>query len=263
MHSRIPSLDFARLEEDGFLVLPGLVRPEELAAFERDITLAGERLAAARKVVRRSSEAIADVLKESGKHRSMLFDHVKRLLVLERLSAEIGGALEETGLFAHAGLEVPVVWPTLRADLPDESKYFLHLHQDFMTTRSQLAWRLWVPLRDTNSFYGTMDVVPGSHRAGPYTYVSDELNAPSIPRSQLDRLGLETSTLEIQAGTGVLFDPRLVHGSVANRSSRTKWVLLIHVQDLARFVDPQDEADPLIPFLKLSEWFVSPGPQSK
>ena len=117
---RISSLDFTRLERDGFLVLNGLVRPEELARFERDIAVVGERLAAQRGVERRSGEPIADVLRAAGGHRSMLFDHIKRLFILERLSVEIGAALEHAGLFAHSGVEVPIVWPTLRADLPDE-----------------------------------------------------------------------------------------------------------------------------------------------
>jgi hypothetical protein len=254
MHPRIAPLDFDRLERDGFLSLPALVRPEELAAFERAIALAGTRLAAARNIAQRSDDAIADVLRAAGKHRTMLFDYVKRLLVLERLSAEIGSALEEAGLFAHSGIEVPVVWPTLRADLPDEPTYLLQLHQDYKTTRSRSAWRLWVPLRDANSLRGTMEIAPGSHLGGPYRYVSDALNPPSIPRSELEHRGFDTVTVELQAGSAILFDPRLVHGSIPNRSTRTKWVLLIHVQDLTQFVNPEDPADPVIPFLRLSEW---------
>lgn len=250
---RIASLDFERLERDGFLILPALVRREELESFEGAVALAGTRLAAARNVAQQSGEAMADVLRAAGRHRSMLFDHVKRLLVLERLSADIGGALEDAGLFAHSGLEVPAVWPTLRADLPNESTYLLQLHQDFRTTRSRVAWRLWVPLRDANAFHGTMEIAPGSHRAGPYEYVTDGPNGPAIPRSELERRGLGTITLELEAGSGILFDPRLVHGSIPNRSDRTKWVLLIHAQDLAQFVDPDDATDPLAPFLELSE----------
>jgi hypothetical protein len=112
MTARIASLDLAALERDGFSVLSGLVRPQELAGFERDIELAGETLARQRRIERRSGEAIADVLKAAGRHRAILFDHIKRLFIVERLSAEIGTALEQAGLFRHAGIAVPIVWPT-------------------------------------------------------------------------------------------------------------------------------------------------------
>ena len=249
---RISSLDFTRLERDGFLVLNGLVRPEELARFERDIAVVGERLAAQRGVERRSGEPIADVLRAAGGHRSMLFDHIKRLFILERLSVEIGAALEHAGLFAHSGVEVPIVWPTLRADLPDESTYLLPLHQDYATTRCRTAWRLWIPLRGVDDQHGTMEVAPGSHRAGSFPYVTEKSSDWGIERAELERRRLGTSRFELPAGDGVIFNPWLVHGSVPNRSQRTKWVLLLHVQDLAAFVNPDDASDPLCQFLELS-----------
>jgi ectoine hydroxylase-related dioxygenase (phytanoyl-CoA dioxygenase family) len=69
----------------------------------------------------------------------------------------------------------------------------------------------------------------------------------------LTRRGLKTETLELPAGDGVLFNPWLVHGSVPNRSQRTKWVLLLHVQDLATFVNPDEPRDPVYAFLGLTE----------
>ena len=60
-------------------------------------------------------------------------------------------------------------------------------------------------------------------------------------------------TLELPAGDGVIFNPWLVHGSVANQSQRTKWVLLLQVQDLAAFVNPDEPTDPVYPFIELTE----------
>lgn len=259
MPPRVASLDLEQLARDGFVVLPALVRPDELARFEHDIALVGERLAAGRGVARVTDEAIADVLRAAGRHRALLFDHIKRLLILERLSVEIGLALEEAGLFRHAGLEVPAVWPTLRADLPGEATYVFPLHQDYATTRCRTAWRLWIPLRAVDRHYGTMEVAPGSHRAGPFPYVRAGTSYPSVARAELERRGFALQGLELPAGAGVLFDPRLVHGSVPNRSRRTKWVLLGHIQDLATFVDPDDARDPLRQFLELTEASRAPA----
>jgi ectoine hydroxylase-related dioxygenase (phytanoyl-CoA dioxygenase family) len=244
------NLDLDQLDRDGFVVLPDVVRPQELAHFERDIAVVGERLAAQRGVERRSDEPIADVLQAAGRRRSMLFDHIKRLFVLERVAVEIGIALEETGLFRR--MEAPIVWPTLRADLPGELTYMFPLHQDFATTRCRTAWRLWIPLRAVDRHHGTMEVAPGSHRMGRFPYVAHE-TIPAIERCEIERRGLNTQILELPAGSAVIFNPWIVHGSMPNRSQRTKWVLLLQVQDLATFVNPDDPNDPLCQFLELTE----------
>ena len=249
MSARIIQLDFDSLERDGFAVLTGLVNAQELANFEHEIALVGERLATQRRIERHSDEAIADVLREAGRHRAMLFDHVKRLFSVARLSVAIGTALEQAGLFRRASISVPIVWPTLRADLPGEGTYELPLHQDYATTRCRTAWRMWIPLRDVDVRHGTMEIVPGSHKKGPYPYSA----SVAIERRELEQRGLVAQSLELRAGDGVLFSPWLVHGSVPNRSQRTKWVLLLHVQDLAAFVNPDEPGDPLRSFLELTE----------
>jgi hypothetical protein len=263
MTGRITGFDYQELERDGFAVLPNVVRQDELLNFERDIALVGERLAIQRGVERRSDEPIADVLKAAGPRRSMLFDHIKRLFVLERLSVEIGGALERAGLFRRTGIEAPMVWPTLRADLPGEFTYVLPLHQDYATTRCRTAWRLWIPLRAVDRHHGTMEVVPGSHRTGRFPYVTDGTTPPQIARGEIERRGLNTQILELPAGSAVIFSPWIVHGSLPNRSQRTKWVLLLHIQDLATFVNPDDPADPLFQFLELADGRKAPAPVAR
>ncbi len=247
------AIDFERLDRDGFVVLPGLVSAADLAEFERCIAAAGERLAAARGVTADGDELLSAVIKASGKHRAMLFDHVKRLWIVERLTGEIGSWLEAQGLFAHARIDVPVFWPTLKADLPGETEYSFPLHQDYATTRSQTAWRLWIPLRDANRERGTMRVAVGSHRKGPYNYVGLNTTYPHVAEEELVRYGFELIALDMTAGTGVLFDPRMIHGSVPNRSAVAKWVLLLHLQDLATFPDPSNPDDPMRQFLDLTE----------
>jgi ectoine hydroxylase-related dioxygenase (phytanoyl-CoA dioxygenase family) len=253
MAGRTARFDFEELEREGFAVIPDLVRHDELANFERDIALVGERLAVQRGVERRSDEAIADVLKAAGPRRSMLFDHIKRLFVLERLAVEIGVALDQAGLFRRAGMAAPIVWPTLRADLPGELTYVLPLHQDYATTRCRTAWRLWIPLRAVDAHHGTMEVVARSHHTGPFPYIAQNTGQPEIEPGEIERRGLNTQILELAAGSAVIFSPWLVHRSVPNGSRRAKWVLLLHVQDLATFINPDDPAEPLRQFLELTE----------
>ncbi len=251
--TRVISVDFDRLERDGFAVMRGVVLPDELARFEREIAIVGDRLATERGIKRFSDEAIAEVLVAAGPHRAMLFDHIKKLFSLARLSTELGTALEENGFFQRAGITVPIVWATLRGDLPGEGTYELPLHQDYATTRCRKAWRMWIPLRSVDRHHGTMEVIPGSHRGAPYPYVQGGRGSMSIEPHELTERGLSAQSLELPAGDGVIFNPWLVHGSVPNRSGRTKWVLLVHVQDLATFVNPDEPADPVYPFLELTE----------
>jgi hypothetical protein len=42
-------------------------------------------------------------------------------------------------------------------------------------------------------------------------------------------------------------------GSMPNRLNRIKWVLLLHIQDLAAFVNPANPAHPVVPFLELTK----------
>lgn len=247
------AIDFERLDRDGYVVLPGLVRADDLAEFERCIEVAGTRLAASRGVDVAGVEPLPAVIRAAGKHRPALFDQIKRLWIIERLAGEVGRWLETAGLFAHSRIEVPVLWPTLKADLPGESEYAFPLHQDYATTRSRTAWRLWIPLRDVNAERGTMRVAVGSHRHGPYRYVGMDTTYPHVAENELARHGFELVALDVAAGTGVLFDPRIIHGSVPNNSAVTKWVMLLHLQDLAGFPDPSNPDDSMRQFLDLTE----------
>jgi hypothetical protein len=246
-------LDFEQLERDGFAVLRALVTPEERANFEADIARVADALAAQWNVERRTDETIADVLTAAGPHRTMLFDHIKRLHSVSRLSVRIAETLENAGLFRRSDIKVPIVWPSLRADLPGETSYELPLHQDYATTRCRTAWRAWIPFRDVDHHHGSMEISPGSH-VRKFEYVVDQPGVlPFIHRRELKECGLTLRTLELSAGDGVLFNPWIVHGSIANRSNRVKWVLLLHIQDLAAFVNPSDPADPVFPFLELTK----------
>jgi hypothetical protein len=247
------ALDYEALDRDGFAILPGLVGPADLARFEHDIALLGARFAKRHGVDPHADEPLTAALRAAGRHRSMMFDHIKRLYVIERLAGEIGRQLEALGLFRHAAIEVPILWPTLRADLPGEDLYSFPPHQDYTTTRCRTAWRLWVPLRDVDKHFGTLQIAVGSHRDGPYRYVTENTDYPHIDDAELTRHGFELRSFALPAGDAVLFDPRLIHGSVTNRSARTKYVMLLHLQDMANFVDPGDPDDPLQPFLALSE----------
>jgi hypothetical protein len=64
-----------------------------------------------------------------------------------------------------------------------------------------------------------------------------------VPESAYDRT--RTRLLELDAGDGILFDPLLVHGSVAATNGRMKYNLLVNLWDLTTLADPDDPEDPV------------------
>lgn len=123
-----------------------------------------------------------------------------------------------------------LVGPLLEAVLEDRRPFLAALitkapgsgpvefHQDLTHTdervhRTVLAW---IPLVDTDERNGTMSVVPGSHRwttgIRPHT-----VELPTAKHQQ--RFAEHAVPLELHAGTALLYDAALVHGSAANTST--------------------------------------------
>ncbi len=74
---------------------------------------------------------------------------------------------------------------------------------------------IWIPLQDVSSENGTLSVIPGSHK-----WFSGVASA-SVPwafENRAKKLGQLAETLDLGAGQMVIFDNRLLHGSVANIS---------------------------------------------
>lgn len=235
-------IDYARLETDGYVHLSGLVPPDLLAEFETVVNRVGRTGLARKRRKPSSREPFADLLQTGGEYRVRLFANLKNLRVVQEMGMAVSERLRAEGFIDWAGLEAPLVYPTLRADPPGEAKYLLPFHQDY-ATQCRRAWRLWTPLRDASARTGTMKVVPGSHRLGFVAHDTADPARPVVPEAVL--AGRESVTVDIPGGDGILFNPLLVHASVPAEVARMKYVLLVQVQDLTTLADPEDPDDPL------------------
>ena len=233
-------MDFGALQKDGFIHLSVLIGSDLLDEFETTVAALGEACLEHKGMTKRSADALCDALKVGGDYRVRLFNNLKNLYVINRMCGRVALRLEEEGFFNWANLTAPLLYPSFRADLPGEDTYLLPMHQDH-ATQCRRAWRFWIPLRDANPDSGTMRIVPTSHRLGILKHDVSDPKLPYVPQSEYAEL--DTVTLEVPAGDGVLFDPLLVHGSVAAQAERIKYVLLIQVQDLATVADPDDPED--------------------
>ena len=235
-------IDYARLERDGFLHLPNLVSPALLAEFEAVVDIVGRTGLARKRRAPSSREPFADLLQTGGDYRVRLFANLKNLRVVQEMGMAVSETLRTEGFLDWAGLEAPIVYPTLRADPPGEDKYLLPYHQDY-ATQCRRAWRLWIPLRDANARTGSMKVVPGTHRMGFIEHDTSDPAHPVVPASVLE--GRDPVTIDLRGGDGILFNPLLVHASVPAEVERMKYVLLVQVQDLTTLADSEDPDDPL------------------
>ena len=230
-------IDEQELEERGFTLLPNLVSAADLAEFERVI---GELCSAEikkRGITRHHADPFIDVMLADEEYRRYLFPLLRRFYILERISSQIGTQLAQNGFLNRHGHRAPMIWPFFRADLPNETAYELRFHQDVISTESAKAWRIWLPLRDVDRHFGSMELVSGSHKLGWLEHRGQTntlevlIDEALIPKEN-------RVCVELPAGDAVLFHPRIVHRSVANRSQSAKFILLIQVQDGAELLGP-------------------------
>ncbi len=94
---------------------------------------------------------------------------------------------------------------------------------------------IWLALTDVTPETGAMIVVPGSH-LGVYPITAGDFDEKNS-KKEVDRLGTITVSLEysidpdkvkcieMKAGQFFIFSERLVHGSLANIASETRWAM--------------------------------------
>lgn len=97
------------------------------------------------------------------------------------------------------------------------------LHQDWTYTEEPevRAVIVWCPLLDATPADGALHVVPGSHRWSTNLRGSGSVPPPLAEMSLLVREA-HLRPLDLPAGTGVLYDAALLHGSPPNRGSEVR-----------------------------------------
>lgn len=96
------------------------------------------------------------------------------------------------------------------------------IHQDWTFTdeRVHRSLSVWLPLVDTDHRNGGLVVLPGSHRMSDGVRPSADLDPPTGSfQRQLWALAVQT---EVPAGSALIYDTALLHGSGPNRSNRER-----------------------------------------
>ena len=242
-------LDFAKLDEAGFALLPIAVGTEDLAVFEDQIARLGKIECRKHGIDAGDSEALAAALSLGGNYRTMLFNKIKQLGILQAITQDLIAQLRVSGAFTRLGIDILSYYQTLKGDLPNDHLFDLPYHQDYLLTRSHRAYRAWISLRDANRVDGSVEFAVGSHHDA-FEYQTGENGYRHIPENQIaGRFDMET--IEFPAGGGVLFNPLIVHRSVPNRGKRMKFALIIQIEDAASLANPFDANDKLAKLIAL------------
>src|SRR5215472_6394551 len=212
---RLTPTQVARFQEDGFLVLPDLFSPREVAVLR----------AAAQTVF--AEESPANVREKlSGKVRTAMGLHLRHDIFarLVRHPRFVEPAMQ---LLADDRLYVQQVKINMKAAFGGEVWQW---HYDFATHHGEdgvpepLALNLHVFLDDVSEFNGPLYFIPRSHRNGPVPAHLD-LQTTSYPLWVVDNDTVAALVAEGgivsatgPAGTGLIFGDCLVHGSPPNMS---------------------------------------------
>lgn len=211
--------------DDGYLIVPGLLRDDEIAAF-----LAAPSPAAA---APGNGGGLRHHCTEAA--WAALANHPA---VTRRMALLCGGQ--------------PEIVQSMFLDKPAQGGRGIAMHQDehYLPVDQPTLTACWLALTDTDADNGGLCVVPGSHRRGLLgageNHDSDEHDAWETEHDYRDRSGRtwrarlaavampdlrqdEIVALSVPPGAGVFFGGRLIHGSFANRSpDRPRRAFAIH-----------------------------------
>lgn len=121
------------------------------------------------------------------------------------------------------------------------------------------VYTIWCPVIDIDERNGVLQVVPGSHRlVNKLVSPCFDDFSPTASRSAI--LNKHRKSFSLKAGQGILFDARLVHGSLPNFSDRERDCIVLKVAHLGTSfisLSPTDAADLFRLYEQSDDYFFS------
>ena len=188
----------ARLTQDGYATVPGALEPDQVAAARADLEAILERTPSGRDDFegRRTQRVYALFAKT--RTLDPLAIHPVVLAVLDRV-------LGHYQLSAPAGIAIGP-GETAQPLHPDDAIYPLP------RPHAELVVNVMWPLEDFTDANGATRIVPGSHR-----WIDERPDADT-----------STVSIEMPAGTALLYLGSVWHGGGANRTDRTRLGVVLH-----------------------------------
>ena len=227
--------------EQGFLVLKDFVDPHLLNELRQDLvdvlaaflSLEDSRSGIPDRDTRRIDEYYWQIRAMSEENRSVVYDLVKNLPGMIRLSSERVFVDIFKELFEGSVPCISSGGTGIRIDTHLDDQWASPMHQEFpFHMQSMRGLVVWLPLADVHEDMGPVDIWARSHTEGLLRLKIDD--SPN-PRSGVNSIVLadeqylceryERVSFGTSAGDVVLFDYMTVHASSPNRSPAPRWTL--------------------------------------
>jgi phytanoyl-CoA hydroxylase len=218
---------------DGFLVVPGLVAPDEIAAIRSDAAHLARGGYPCPQITPMPATLSDDEV-------------LRRLLCIHQphaISPVMRGFVEHRGIAAVlariVGAHLPTGWwdgsvkcmqSMLFVKPPGKPGQAWHQDEMYIPTRDRSLCGAWIAVDDATIENGCLWIIPGSHRPG-YLYP----NRPPADLGEYDGspqcFGFDESLavpVEVKAGSVVFFNGYVLHKSLRNRSGTYRRALVNH-----------------------------------
>ena len=233
-----------RLEEDGYLLLRGLLERETLMS-AREVLLLHMR---EQQVLLPNTPVLEGVMPPGGRgirligHKGIAH-HPAVLAVLEHPALF---ALFER-LFGEPAITFPHKW--MRA-VGNEKYTGAHFDHVYMGRGSSQLYTVWIPFGDIPITQGTLAVCHGSHKLDSFARIRDTYGRMDVDRDGvegwferdpmriIERFGGQWQGADYYAGDVIIFGMHTMHASTINLSNRFRLSCDVRYQPAA---DPVDE----------------------
>lgn len=239
----MPKVDIDELNEKGFFVLRGLLPIGLIEEFETEVdTFVARQMEIRGMTPDPTMEPLISLYKQGGRYRRMMFSLMQNLTAITRIKNQLFEEYKPGGALEPLGFELPISTSGLRVDIPGEVEFEEPWHQDYSSSCLR-AFHAWIPLRRVDSHFGSVRVVPGTHKGGFVEHDVTDPRHPILPPSVYE--GKESVVVEADPGDVLVFNSLMFHRSQTNQSNRIKFIIGCMMQDLASMQDPDDETSPM------------------
>lgn len=221
--------------ENGYLVLPELLTPEQIGRYlrrAREIALGDHTPAVAQQVVRDVNFSTGRLPMPEDPELAMWkllnpdrFDPVMAECLALPQVIEVAASLLGPDLMAF--LLMFIYKPP---EVPDSEHPF---HQDgayFHFSPVERGLGIWIPLDAADEANGGLCVIPGSHRLALRKHnLIGGLNPGCFEADDIEAVRHKAAPLRMGPGDAVFFDTRLLHRTGGNRTRRHRRVVTLHM----------------------------------
>ncbi len=215
-------------EREGYVIVPGVIPPPELAAIDAEIDRLLETLMEERRV---RGEARANAHHEDS---GSILQLGLRSPVCQQVAEDprVLDLIDEIVAPGIAIYSVKLIAKPPFTDIP------CHWHQDdayyVKQSASQTRMSVWVPLQDAHERNGCLWIVPGSHLWGLQQHANKDYGQCrlSMNDAEIDAVLKDQAVpVPVSAGSAVLFSALLWHGSKGNDTAAVRRAFITSYQE--------------------------------